>query len=463
MATAPRRDEPLLFWATVALVVLLPMPLGTIYQWSWGLMVLVMGVLLAFWSVRVALGQQEAAVGLRGVWWLLLPFAACILWIALQTAAWTPGRWHHPLWESTAEALQLDLDGAISLNPFRGISGLARLLAYGGVFWIALQYCRRAVRARQVLTIVTYTGAAYALYGLVVYLTGSEALLFFHRPPNPGDLTSSFVSRNSYATYAGLGLLCATGMILVLVSQGIATGSSGRERLLNFLDVAIGRGWPVLLSWMLLLVALVLTHSRSGFLSTGLAMLVLLLAAACSRSAGRRLVMALAAVLALSAIAVLVGGGQWTLLHNLEAWLVLDERSIVYARTIEAMGDAGALGTGFGTFEEAFRFYRTSDIAGSFNSAHNTYLENILELGWPAATALFAVFAGFLVSCALGVVRRRRDAVFPAVGLAATVLVAVHSAVDFSLQIPAITATYMLLMGAACAQCWSSRRPTDPW
>lgn len=463
MATAPRRDEPNLFLATAALVVLLPMPLGAIYQWSWGLMVLVMGVVLAFWSVRVALGQQEAAVGLRGVWWLLLPFAACILWVALQTSAWTPGRWHHPLWESTADALQLDLDGAISLNPFRGISGLARLLAYGGVFWIALQYCRRAVRARQVLTTVTYAGVAYALYGLLVYLTGAESLLFFHRPPNPGDLTSSFVSRNSYATYAGLGLLCATGMILVLVSQGIGTGSSGRERLLNLVEVAIGRGWPVLLSWVVLLVALVLTHSRSGFLSTSLAMLVLLLAAACSRSAGRRLVMVLAAALALAAIAVLVSGGEWALLHKLEAWLVLDERSLVYTRTIEAIGDAGALGTGFGTFEEAFRFYRTSDIANSFNTAHSTYLENILELGWPAAMALFAVFAGFLVSCTLGVVHRRRDAVYPAVGLAATVLVAVHSAVDFSLQIPAITATYMLVMGAACAQCWSSRRPADPW
>ena len=188
-------------------------------------------------------------------------------------------------------------DGAISLNPFRGASGLARLLAYGGIFWISLQYCRRAARARQVLAIVTYAGFAYALYGLLVYLTGSETLLFFHRPANLGDLTSSFVNRNSYATYAGLGLLCATGMILVLVTQGIATGSSGRERLLNFVDVAIGRGWPLLLSWVVLLVALVLTHSRSGFLSTAAGLLVLLLAAACSRSAGRRLVLVFAAVL----------------------------------------------------------------------------------------------------------------------------------------------------------------------
>ena len=114
MAISSRRDAPILFWATVALVVLLPLPLGAIYQWSWSLMALVMGIVLAFWSVRVAFGQQEATVGLRGVWWLLLPFALCILWIMLQSSAMTPEAWHHPLWQSTAEALQIDLDGAVS-------------------------------------------------------------------------------------------------------------------------------------------------------------------------------------------------------------------------------------------------------------------------------------------------------------------------------------------------------------
>ena len=95
--------------------------------------------------------------------------------------------------------------------------------------------------------------------------------------------------------------------------------------------------------------------------------------------------------------------------------------------------------------------------------AHNTYLENVLELGIPAASALFGVFVFFLILCAIGIQQRRRDAVYPCVGLAATILVAAHALIDFSLHIPAITATYMLIMGAACAQCWSSRRPVDPW
>lgn len=462
MPPGTRRDLPLLFWAAVALVVLLPLPLGAVYQWSWALMASIVGTILAAWSVRVALGRQEAAVGLSGIWWLAFPFLAAGLWIGLQTWSWTPDRWHHPLWTSTAEALQSDLDGVISLNPFDSLSGLVRLLSYAGIFWISLQYCRRAVRARQVLLAIAYAGLVYAVYGLIIYVSGSETILIFRKPAYFGDLTSTFVNRNSYATYAGLGLLCATGLILVQATQS-AGATSARDRIVRFLEATIARGWLLLLTWLALLTALVLTHSRGGFISVSAGMLVLLLAAATSRAAGRMLVVGFAGLCTAGLVAVLLIGGDGLIERMVQTSLELEERPLVYARTLEAIGDAGALGTGFGTFEEAFRFYRTSDINGHFNMAHNTYLENVLELGWAAAAALFAVFAGFVVTCVLGIRRRRRDIVYPCVGLAATVMVSLHAIIDFSLQIPAITATYMLLMGAACAQCWSSRRPADSW
>ena len=43
-------------------------------------------------------------------------------------------------------------------------------------------------------------------------------------------------------------------------------------------------------------------------------------------------------------------------------------------------------------------------------------------------------------------------------GVAATVLVGVHSLFDFSLQMPAIAMTYASLMGVACAQAYPTRR-----
>ncbi|NJO55625.1 MAG: hypothetical protein HC834_03855 [Rhodospirillales bacterium] len=154
--------------------------------------------------------------------------------------------------------------------------------------------------------------------------------------------------------------------------------------------------------------------------------------------------------------------GQQLMQRLVETTIAEEERTLVYDRVIDGIGDNGWIGSGFGTFEEVFRFYRTPEIGGTFAKAHSVYLENAFELGLPAALALFATLLGLAIICILGIRRRRRDAVYPCIGLAATVLVAVHSTVDFSLQIPAIAATYAFIMGICCAQCWSSRRPDDP-
>ena len=463
MASPVRKEAPSLFWVIVALVVLLPLPLGSVYQWSWGTMATVVGIVLGLWSGRVALGLQDPGFGLRSVWPLALLFGAAVLWIILQAQSLTPATWHHPLWASAAQALDTPVADAISLNPYETVSGLMRLLAYGGIFWISLQYCRRSQRARQVLLAVVYAGAVYALYGLLVYLSGWETILIFRKPAYFGDVTSTFVNRNSYATYAGLGFVCCTGLLLVLFTQAIEGGFAGARRIGRIVELVIGRGWPLMLAWIVLLLAMVLSHSRAGFISTLLGLVVLLVVAGLTRAINRRLAFGFGA-LCIAGLVWAVGiGGDMLLARLMQTSLAVEERPLVYDRTLAAIGDSGWFGTGFGTFEEAFRFYRTEEISGYFNMAHNTYLENVLELGLPAAAALFGVFVVFLVLCATGIRQRRRDAVYPCVGFAATILVAIHATVDFGLQIPAITATYMLIMGAACAQCWSSRRAIDPY
>ena len=59
--------------------------------------------------------------------------------------------------------------------------------------------------------------------------------------------------------------------------------------------------------------------------------------------------------------------------------------------------------------------------------------------------------------CVSGARNRGRDWVYPATGVAATVLVAIHSFFDFSLQMPGIAINYACILGVACAQSYSSR------
>ncbi len=467
LTATPRSDQPTMFWMLIAVVLLAPLPFAAfstyVYAWSWGLMACVVGGLLAAWSVRVALGWERPAFGLRRTWPFVLLFMGAAIWAAVQSISPTPGEWHHPLWRSAAEALELDLEPAVSLDPYETLSALTRLLAYGGIFWLSLQYSRRAVRARQVLYAVTYAGLAYAVYGLIVQFTGSQMIFWLPKFAYENDLTSTFVNRNSYATYAGLGLLCTTGLILVAISQSVGTALGRRERLLRLVENMTGRQWLLLVAWIAIMTALILSNSRAGFLSTVLGLMILVLVLGLTRTVHARFAVAFGVACVVAVGVFFTIGGEQLGARLADISLVASERPRVYQLTLGAIESAPLLGTGYGTFEEVFRFYRTSDIGNFYLKAHNTYLENALELGIPAAVALFGILAGFLMLTFAGLRRRQQEAVYPCVGFAATVLVAVHSTVDFSLQIPAVAATYCLIMGAACAQSWSSQRPADEW
>src|SRR5512132_2173832 len=347
MAIMVRKEMPGLFWAIVALVVLLPLPLGAIYQWSWGVMACVVGAVLAVWSARVALGLQDVGFGLRGVWPLAILFAITTAWIMLQAQSITPSAWHHPLWATAAQALGVETASAISLNPVDTLSGLVRLLAYGGIFWISLQYCRRATRARQVLLAVVYGGLGYALYGLVGYLTGWEAILF-HKAADLEDLTGTFVDRNSFAIQAGLGLVCCTALLFVLLAQRSSSGSPANleDRMASLVEVAKSN-WPLLLAWPVMLLALLLSHSRVGLFSALLGLLSLTVLAGMTRAIGRRPALILGALGVAGLIGVLgIGGAEHGLARLLPTSLPADQRALMYDRLLTAIGDYGSLGTG---------------------------------------------------------------------------------------------------------------------
>jgi O-antigen ligase len=135
-------------------------------------------------------------------------------------------------------------------------------------------------------------------------------------------------------------------------------------------------------------------------------------------------------------------------------------RGIIYALTLQAIRDHPLLGVGLGGFHDIFQMYRDSRLdyeVATFDRAHNTYLELALEIGLPAFLVMLAILVGIVAVCVRGLLTRQRDVVYPAAGIAASALLALHSAVDFSLQIPAISVAYALLMGAAYAQSFSTR------
>ena len=439
----------------LALVLLAPLPLGLVYPLGWW--TLSGGVALLLLAFGVAAWRQPLAVQRLGVMasWLL-PFAATAMWIVLQATPLTPAAWHHPLWHAAAQALGTDVTGAVSLNPFDTVSALIRLLAYGGIFWLALHLGRSAERARGIFLALSIAGFLYAGYGFLVEVSGAKLVLWYPKTWYPDSLTATFINRNNYATYAGLGLIAASGLVIRHFSMVMSLQLDWRARLLRFTQsMSLGRSL-FLGGWIVLVTALVLSNSRGGVVSALFGLVALIAAASAMRMLRLRHALAIAGAIAVAGTLLIGAAGEQLGVRFATTALEREGRPIAYELILEGIGKRPWLGTGFGTFEEGFAQVRDERLAGGWDKAHNTYLENAFELGIPAAALLIAACLALLWRCIAGLRARRRAGIYPAIGIGATVLVGCHSLVDFGLQIPAIAATYALVMGVAVAQSWPS-------
>jgi O-antigen ligase len=113
--------------------------------------------------------------------------------------------------------------------------------------------------------------------------------------------------------------------------------------------------------------------------------------------------------------------------------------------------DEPALGAGAGTYERAWLEQRP--VAFPARDAHNLYLELLAELGPVGLALLAAAFAVPLIALARARVR-------PAAAAAGAAYVAFlsHAAVDWDWEVPAVTATAVLL-GVGLVACARSGRP----
>ncbi|MHA1112886.1 MAG: O-antigen ligase family protein [Alphaproteobacteria bacterium] len=455
------------FWGFAVLLALAPLPLGANRPWSESLVAFVAGAILFLWAFDVWRSGDRVSVPLRRHWPVSTIFLVLMVWFWVQIAAPVPAAWHHPIWAETRAALA-GIDGTapaarIGIDGAAGGGVLARFVAYGAIFWLALQFGRDVDRAARLLWVLTIAAFLYAVYGLSVQFSGWNTILWYDRWAYEDAVTGPFVNRNHFATYAGLGLLTTLALLWTEMRRKGGGGLSSRGGLLEFTDRVGPATYFLAGNFVLLLTALLLSDSRAGLLSAlaGLAALVVALLIAYRRQLGGGLLAA--ALVAGSAYIVIDVSGGDTAARFAAMPREAQTRVRIYETAAAALADRTYLGTGLGSFSGVYYQRRGADVpvwAAHADRAHNGYLELAVEGGLPALVGMLVLFALLVVQCAAGVLRRRRDRVFPALGIAATVLVGLHTLVDFSLAVPAVGITVMAILGVACAQSWSNgKRP----
>lgn len=427
MAAAPARmalvyrDSRGLAAAVLAIVILAPLPLGGNRPILWAIWACAAGVAATIYALHLIVSGSDLAVPLRRFAVLAGAFGALCLYLLVQSLPIAD-----ILGLGRIEARGVSLASpTISLTP--GLTQLMfiRWLGYGLIFFLAAQVGANRSRAVIVLRVLYLAIVAYAVLGIAFLGFFGDTLLGLEKWAYQGVATATFVNRNSYATYLAFGFAIGAALLAGALVSSEARTSRGTIAL--FLT---GQG--------LLLAALLLSGSRMGLLAAIVAgIVILVLSLYGTRRAPRVLPLLLVAAIAGLAILLLFGGRTVERLNGLDS--DVEDRFELYRQVWGMISSRPLTGYGGGSFEQAFQLFHAPPLSTDvvWDKAHSSYLTLAAELGLPVA----AIIVIFIAAAGFGAAFLLRD---PAAGrrvplavAGVVVVAALHSLVDFSLEIQA--------------------------
>jgi O-antigen ligase len=342
-------------------------------------------------------------------------------------------------WTSTLVVLALF--AALSLLFFGLLSGLGNV----SLEWLMNQ--------------ILGLGLALAIVGVVQKafpMDINKPLVYgFWEPRFSGTPFGPFINRNHFAGWMVMALPLVAGYSFAVLVQTLHVREHTTSALLRWLTtVDASRFLHVAFCALLMGMSLVLTGSRSGIASFGVAMTVfVVLAIRHFRSRRAR---------------AMVGGYLGVLLLGAIIWAGTDQtvgrfllartdssgggRVAAWQDTLRIVSDFPLFGTGMGTYGQAMLVYQTHSRPVMYVQAHNEYLQVAAEGGIlvvvPAVAALGLVLAGIRRRLTSGMDDEmtawvRVGAVAGLAGIAA------QSLVEFSLQMPGNALLFVVLLAIA--------------
>ena len=375
----------------------------------------------------LALGADAALPSLVG------GAAFCALALLSGQAAPLPAAF----WLGAATALWLAVRAAITDGLGLAAPELGAMAGIAGAFAVGVQAGHVPARVKRAAAVLTAALGAFAVLAFVAHVASPDTILGRPKPYHRDRLTGTFLSANTAATLAGLGL--------VLGLAGLRRAASGSGSIARGLD-AIGRGG--LASGLLAVFAatcLLLTGSRGGLLA-GLAGSAVVLVP----GAGRRL--GVPAAVGLGAVCLLLLAVSGSVLGDRLAEGAADGsgRASLWAVSVAAWAEAPVFGHGLGSFARAVAPHVTAETAPVLavqGAAHDAPLQWLVQTGL-VGTALGALTLAALARRLIrGVATGRRGRWIVRAALAGLAVFAAHGLVDYAFEVPAATWWLALLTG----------------
>ena len=332
----------------------------------------------------------------------------------------------------------------ISLNPDASRQELFRLLAYAATFFVIVSHYRTKDQVHSLVKMLVCMGCFLIVFAIIHKMTWNDRIFWLYPVDldlrNGNGIWASYINRDHFAGYLEMAIPLAMGLLLYRAPRVSALPDTPLIlKISRFMASKNITPYSLLFLLVLLMTAtLFATFSRGGMLAFVASSLFFAGITRRRRSLKQKtgFLSLLAAV-----IFIVVVLASWGRLEDRFADLAEDHvsRLSVWQDSIGIVRDYPVLGTGLGTFKNAYMRYQTSMSRMLFDHAHNDYVELLTDTG----------IAGFLLGLGIALVFfrnayrrwRHNHSMFGrcigAGGLTSLVAMAVHSFVDFNLHIPA--------------------------
>lgn len=336
----------------------------------------------------------------------------------------------------------------VSIVPSETILSLLMIIPTLGIFLSAVSLPPQLVK--RLVYVFLMMVAVQALLGLIQY-TSDDPFYVFGMDYSGRFAQGLYVNRDHFVALMEMALPLALGLMLYSLGRSSRDSHSDEKgfqvnELLAFAFVAL-----------VIFLAAIFSRSRAGVFL--ILLMFLLSSIVFSRHVGgkRSAGWASAFFVVSGGLAVSVG-----LIPVLNRFLTQDPlqdgRWSIFKTSIEVIRAFFPLGSGPGTYAEAYRSLQPVEQAFYANHAHNDYLELLVEMG--AAGAF--IIAGFLVLYIYGWVRLRGNTWnrmrFLQVASGLSILaILLHSLLDFNLHTPANFVVFAFVSGIFFRSNRSSR------
>lgn len=405
-------------------------------------------------------------------WTALVLLCAVSFWAWLQAIPWTGEFAALKVWRQVT-SFSHGVSPSLSVTPGDTVLGLLKIGLPFAVFMVSLILFDTDRRAIRVFKVMAIAGGVFAVFSILQFVFFPEFLLSETKRFYLDSLTGSFINRNTAGTFFGvvsvmlLTLMLHNGgkvegrAVLALMDQG------GRLVQPREITLTILYGFLFLAA----LTALFLTKSRGATGASFVAILAACFMMAAKRpvvrphrsaqqikSLTKRRLITLTALLVFLSVVFSILGERVQL--RAEQQGRSDPRFCILTGAWSATVDNLPLGAGLTSFEPTFSPYRDPrcGVSGTWDKAHNFYLEGLLTLGVFFPIALLVCLFVLARSFVTGFRMRESRRYIVVAGMAATALVLIHAAVDFSLQIPGMAAYFAAVLGPAVTVCLGRAR-----